>query len=197
MAVVPDPDRRDRSPTTPVADNRVRIAWAADAEGVGRVQARAWTASYGGVLPPALLAEVDATGFAEVWREAITRPPSARHRVLVALSEDVVVGFAATAPNEDPDATPGDGEVVAFHVDPATTRAGHGSRLLSAAADTLRQDGFRLGRVWLVASDDPQRAFFVSAGWAPDGAHRELDLRGDGSARLRQVRLHADLGEGA
>jgi ribosomal protein S18 acetylase RimI-like enzyme len=179
----------------PQADGQVRVAWAADAEGVGRVQARAWTASYGDLLPAALLAQVDAAGFAEVWRAAITRPPSARHRVLVALRGDEVVGFAAVAPSEDPDAGPWDGEVVALHVDPAVTREGHGSRLLSAAAETLRQDRFRYARAWLIASDDPQRAFFGSAGWAPDGAHRELDLRGDGAARLRQVRLHTDLGQ--
>jgi len=182
-------------PDPALPEPSVRVAWASDAEGVGRVQARAWTASYGDLLPAALLAEVDAAGFADVWREAISRPPSARHRVLVALRGDGVVGFAVTAPNEDPDAGPWDGEVVALHVDPAATREGHGSRLLSAAAETLRKDHFRYARAWLIASDDPQRAFFASAGWAPDGAHRELDLRGDGTARLRQVRLHTDLGQ--
>ena len=83
----------------PPADAQVRVAWAADAEGVGRVQARAWTASYRELLPAGLLAQVDAAGFAEVWRQAITRPPSARHRVLVALRGDEVVGFAAVAPS--------------------------------------------------------------------------------------------------
>ena len=88
---------------------------------------------------------------------------------------------------------PRDGESVAFHIDPAAFGAGHGSRLLAAAADTLRADGFTQARIWVVVRDDALRAFLEPAGWAPDGAHRELDLIGDGAARLRQVRLHTDL----
>ena len=42
-------------------------------------------------------------------------------------------------------------------------------------------------------TDDARRAFLTEAGFAPDGAHRELDLHGDGSVRVKQVRLHADL----
>ena len=42
-------------------------------------------------------------------------------------------------------------------------------------------------------SGDP--LFGPGAGWAPDGAHRELDLHGDGAATVKQVRLHTDLSE--
>jgi ribosomal protein S18 acetylase RimI-like enzyme len=176
-----------------VADRSVRVAWADDAVAIGAVQARAWRETYASVLPVDLLAEVDAGAFAEHWRTAITAPPTAKHRVLVALERNTVAGFAATAPSEDPDAEPGDGEIVAFHVDPGSFGAGHGSRLLAAAVDTLRADGFVRTRIWVVVGDDTLRAFLESAGWAPDGAHRELDLTGDGTARLRQVRLHTDL----
>lgn len=179
----------------PVADRSVRLALAADAEAIGAVQARAWRESYAPVLPPALLESIDAEGFAAEWRHAIAKPPSAMHRVLVALERNTVVGFAATAPSPDPDAGPADGEVVAFHVDPDYLRAGHGSRLLSAVADTLRADKFTRARLWQVVGDDAIRAFLEPAGWIPDGAHRELDLTGDGSATIRQVRLHTDLTE--
>ena len=37
------------------------------------------------------------------------------------------------------------------------------------------------------------RGFLDGAGWAPDGAHRELDLDGAGTVRVKQVRLHTDL----
>ena len=36
-------------------------------------------------------------------------------------------------------------------------------------------------------------AFLQAAGWAPDGAHRSLDLHDDGSVLVKQVRLHTDL----
>src|SRR5918994_2431560 len=133
-----------------MAYRSVRVAWAADAAAIGAVQARAWRRSYADFLPGAALAEVDADGFAEIWRRAIASPPSGRHRVLVALERNTVVGFAATAPSEDPDAEPADAEVVAFHVDPGAQGAGHGSRLLAAVVDTLRADKFARGRIWLV-----------------------------------------------
>ena len=176
-----------------VADRSVRVAWADDATAIGAVQARAWRETYGAVLPADLRAEIDAAAFAEQWRRAIATPPTAKHRVLVALERNTVAGFAATAPSEDPDADPRDGEIVAFHVDPAAFGAGHGSRMLAAAVDTLRADGFARACIWIVLRDDALRAFLEPAGWAPDGAHRELDLTGDGTARLRQVRLHTGL----
>lgn len=177
----------------PVADKSVRTAWAADADGIGRVQARAWMRSYADLLPRLALNQIDPTTFAEVWRQGLTRPPTARHRVLVALDHGEVAGFAATAPSEDPDAAADDGEIIALHIDPDAQRQGHGSRLLAAAADTLRADGFARARFWLVVGDDDLRAFLEPAGWAPDTAHRTLDLTGDGTATLRQVRLHTDL----
>jgi GNAT superfamily N-acetyltransferase len=174
------------------ADRSVRVAWADDAPAIAAVQARAWQ-SYSDLLPRAVVQGIDADSFAETWRQAIAKPPSAHHRVLVALERNTVVGFAATAPSDDPDAEPDDGEVVAFHVDPDATGAGHGSRLVSAVADTLRADGFSHARVWLITGDDAVRAFLEPAGWGADGAHRQLDLTGDGSTTLRQVRLQTDL----
>lgn len=176
-----------------MADRSVRMAWADDAAAIGALQARAWRRSYAEVLPDALLAKVDPDGFAAAWRQAISVPPSARHRVLAALEQNTVVGFAATAPSEDPDAEPPDGDVVAFHVDPDALGAGHGSRLVAAVVDTMRADGFTRARIWLVAGDDAVRGFLEPAGWAADGAHRSLDLTGDGTATLRQIRLHTDL----
>jgi ribosomal protein S18 acetylase RimI-like enzyme len=179
-----------------MADRSVRVAWADDAPAIGAVQARAWKESYADVFPLAVLDEIDAERFAETWRHAITRPPTARHRVLVALERNTVVGLAATAPSDDADAGPGDAEMVAFHVDPGAIGAGHGSRLLAAAVDTMRADGFSHARAWLVVGDDALRGFLESAGWAADGAHRVLDLTGDGSAHLRQLRVHTDLRTG-
>lgn len=179
-----------------MADRSVRTAWAADADAIGAVQVQAWTSAYADLLPPEALAELEPGPFAQAWRQAVERPPSARHRVLVALEGPEVVGFAATAPSEDPDADPAaDGEVVAFHVRADALGQGHGSRLLTAVADTLRADRFTGAQTWLVSTDDALRTFLAEAGWAADGAHRTLDLTGDGTTVAHQVRLHTDLRE--
>jgi GNAT superfamily N-acetyltransferase len=78
-------------------------------------------------------------------------------------------------------------------VSPGHHGRGHGSRLLHAVVDTLRADKFSRATMWLNATNNGLRAFLADQGWAPDGAHRELDLYGDGSVTVKQVRMHTDL----
>ncbi|MGW5358922.1 N-acetyltransferase family protein [Actinopolymorpha pittospori] len=180
----------------PTADTSVRIAWPADAAEVARVQVAAWRQAYADLLPADVLDDLDEEAFTEQWQRSLAKPPDARNRLLVALDHGTVVGFAATGPADDPDADPiVDGEITAFHVDPGQTRHGHGSRLLQACADTLVADRFSRGVIWLLSADDVLRTFLTEAGWAPDGAHRELDLYGDGTVRAKQIRLHTSLPE--
>lgn len=180
----------------PTADVSVRVAWADDAEAIAAVQVRSWRQVYADLLPADVLEALDPAQFAEAWETSLTKPKDARNRVLVALERNTVRGFAITSPSEDPDSDPVlDGEVSELTVDPDQTRHGHGSRLIQACADTLRADRFQRAVVWLNSTDDSRREFLTAAGWAPDGAHRELDLRGDGEVLVKQVRLHTALTE--
>ncbi len=180
--------------STPTADVSVRVAWSADAEGIASVQVRAWQLAYADVLPAAVLETFDTGDFAAAWALALATPKDARNRVLVALERVSIRGFAVTGPSSDPDVDPlAAGEIAELAVDPAATRRGHGSRLLQAGADTLRSDRFQQATMWVNSTDDRCRSFVTAAGWAPDGAARELDLHGDGSVRVKQVRLHTDL----
>ena len=182
------------SPPLPTADVSVRIAWAEDAGGIASVQVAAWREEYAGVLPEEVVASFDPVEFASAWHQAISRPVDARNRVLVALERTHVRGFAVTTPSPDPDADPvADGELGDLVVHPDHRRAGHGSRLLQASVDTLNADRFTRATTWLRADDDVRRRFLLESGWAPDGAHRELDLHGDGSVLVKQVRLHTDI----
>ncbi len=177
---------------TPHTDVSVRLAWPDDATAIVGIQIEAWRA--GGLLPDDLLDKLHPDELAEVWRTSISRPRDARQRVLVALERQNVRGFAAVTPSTDPDADPvSDAELSELEVSAVARGAGHGSRLLHAVVDTLRSDKFTRATTWLNASDDELRTFFTHAGWAPDGAHRELDLRADGEVLVRQVRLHTDL----
>jgi len=180
----------------PTADVSVRTAWTADAEAIATVQVSAWRDSYASLLPADVLAELDPEPIAARWRASLDKPGDARNRVLVALERATVRGFAVTEPSPDPDADPvADGEIAELVVDPTRRGAGHGSRLLQACADTMRADRFRRATTWLASTDDDARTFLTQAGWAPDGAFRELDLRGDGQVLVKQVRLHTDLGD--
>ena len=180
----------------PAADVSVRVGWADDAAGIAAVQVRAWREEYVDLLPAEVIEALDPDQFAQAWQASLSSPKDARNRVLVALERNTVRGFAVTGPTTDPDCDPVvDGEISELTVDPDQTRHGHGSRLVQACADTLRADRFRTALIWLNATDDVRRAFLTEAGWAPAGAHRELDLHGDGSVRVRQVRLHTDLSD--
>ncbi|WP_370614628.1 GNAT family N-acetyltransferase [Mumia sp. Pv 4-285] len=176
------------------ADTSVRVAWSADADAIATLQAEAWRARYADLLPPEILAQIVPELFAEKWAASLDKPGDARNRVLVALEHSTVRGFAVTSPSPDDDADPiADGEVSELTVAAQHRRVGHGSRLLQAAADTLRADRFTRATMWLDSRDDALRAFVVSTGWEADGAHREVDPVGDGTVRLKQVRLHTTL----
>ena len=180
--------------TSPTADVSVRVAWADDAEGIAAVQVRAWRTAYDGLLPADVLASLDPAEIAAAWHASLStqgraepgagRPRAQHHPRL-----------RAHLPASDPDTDPiNDGEVSDLTVDPAQTGQGHGSRLMQACADTLRADRFTRGLLWVAATDDALRRFATGRA-GPDGAHRELDLHGDGAVTVKQVRLHTDLSE--
>ena len=183
--------------SSPGADVSVRIAWADDAAAIARVQLRAWPSMYADLLP----AEAIPSGpeaeqaAAAAWAESLQKPGDARNRALVALERNRVVGFALCGPAADPDRDPvADAELGELTVDPDERGRGHGSRLLQAAVDTMVADRFSHAVTWVVAGDDALLTFLTDAGWAPDSAHRELDLDGTGTTSVRQVRLHTGLG---
>jgi ribosomal protein S18 acetylase RimI-like enzyme len=176
----------------PVADASVRIARPADVPAVGLVQATVWRAAYSATLSPEVLEQFEGPAFARVWRASLATPPSPRHELLVACAGEQVVGFAAIGPSADADADDAQGELLALGVHPQARRAGHGSRLLNAAVDTLRGRQFTRLSGWVLADDEATRAFLVSSGLSPDGAYRDRVVDPDGTV-VREVRLVADL----
>lgn len=182
-------------PTGPLADASVRVARESDAPAVGLVQATVWREAYAGVLPEEVLDSFEPQAFASAWRRSLASPPPGVYRLLVACAGDQVVGFASIGPSQDPDASPETGELTVIGVHPQAQRAGHGSRLLNAAVDTLRGAGAERMAVWVLAADEDTRAFLVASGLGPDGAYRDRVVSPDG-ATAREVRLVAELGPG-
>jgi ribosomal protein S18 acetylase RimI-like enzyme len=207
----------------PAAGGFVRPARSGDAAELARVQVASWRSGLAGIVPEELLASLTSSEAESVWRdrwrEAITNPPTSRHRVLVAVqaigsaasaasagsvgsvgsvgsAPRPVVGFVSEGPTTDDDRWPGtDGELYELRVAPELGGNGHwhASRLLHAAADTLAEDGFRTVSMWVLAADAPLRDFLESAGWSADGARGELDV----GVSVPVLRLHAAIGHAA
>lgn len=176
-----------------MADSSVRPARLTDVDALADVQLAGWAATPGLPSPVQLPTRDDVI---RAWERAVVAPPSARHAVWSALADDHVVGLAAVAPATDPDL---DGrttsELLTLVIDPHQRGHGHGSRLLAAAMQGLREAGVQVAVCWLPTQDDRTRAFLSSAGWAADGAFRTLaepEATPD-AEHLRQLRLGTDL----
>lgn len=159
------------------ADVSVRPAVPGDELAIAGIQLTAWRTTHAATLGPDVLDRLDGAAFAERWARAITSPPGAGYRVLVACEGADVVGFAAVAPLPAPEAAPlaaPGGELLSLEVAPASQRTGHGSRLLAAAVDLLREDGAAHVQTWVLDGDTARAQFLASAGLGPDDAVRAL-----------------------
>lgn len=169
----------------------VRLAQAGDAEAIAAVQVAAWTAFYGSLLAGQGEASIDPAVICATWLDAIANPPTPRHRVLVAT--DVggsVVGFAAIGPAEDPDQLEDVGQIHVLAVAPDHLGQGHGSRLMAACVDLMRQDGSTSSVTWVLLDDEPVRRFWQSAGWGPDSARRTHGTeQGPTGGLITEIRL--------
>ncbi|MCX6431477.1 MAG: GNAT family N-acetyltransferase [Actinobacteria bacterium] len=174
----------------------VRLARASDADGVADVNVRSWRQRFTQTLPAQALDALDASDLALVWAGAVINPPTRGHRLLVAVEGDVVLGYAAIGPSQDPDADPQTIELLALEVDPEHQREGHGSRLMAAAMDHAVGAGMTTAATWCPLDDEARRAFLLSSGWGPDTALRDIlvGADADGSDLLvREARLVTDL----
>ena len=179
----------------------VRPARPEDAGEIARIQLTTWRTVYRRMFPAHVLANLDEAYLARGWSEAIASPPTARHRVLIAVeqseSASPVVGFAAAGPADEqalaPEEPPLGDDVAAVTdllVEPRWGRRGHGSRLLAATVDLWREDGFKGAVAWVYDADAAMKKFLTPTGWEPDGAARALDVD---DMLVPQVRLHVDL----
>lgn len=164
---------------TDAADVSVRPAVPGDDEAVADLQVAAWRGAHADVLGEALDL-LDTARMRTQWSQAITAPPGPGFAVLVALDAARLVGFVAVAP----------GQIVALEVHPRFQRSGHGSRLLSAAVDRLRQDGADEVATWVMAQDTARENFLAGAGLGADGRVRTLAA---GPREVRESRWSARL----
>ena len=132
----------------------VRPARPEDAAEIARIQLATWRVAYRRLLPRHVLDNLDEAWLARRWSAAVRGAALAAHRVLVAVEQaeqSYLVGFAASGPADDEALAPDEpaaawapdvAAVTDLLVEPRWGRRGHGSRLLAAAVDLWRDDGF-------------------------------------------------------
>ncbi|MFZ0325365.1 MAG: GNAT family N-acetyltransferase [Actinomycetes bacterium] len=177
-----------------MADVSVRPARLVDVEPLVELQRRVWAALPADIWAVPDVADLDAAAMGRSWERAVLVPPTPRHRLLVALDGDVVVGALALTPADDPDLRDPDSgvdELALLVVDPPYRRRGHGSRLMAAAVDVVVPDGVATIVAWVPAADDEARSYLEGAGFAVDGAFRSVEAQG---RTVRELRFVTDLG---
>jgi GNAT superfamily N-acetyltransferase len=169
-----------------VAVGFVRPARLEDAAEISRIQIATWRVAYRRLLPRHVLDGLDESAITASWQATVEAPPSERHHVLVAVEQtpeaSYVVGFGAFGPADEDHTAPGEilpASAVAITellVEPRWGRRGHGSRLLAAAVDHWREEAATTALAWVFDQNPAMVKFLTSAGWAPDGNTRALDV---------------------
>jgi L-amino acid N-acyltransferase YncA len=149
----------------------IRPAGPSDARTIAEIHVRAWRWAYQGLMPVELLEGLSVEQRERMWGRSLS-PQGPPNRILVAEGEGRVVGFVATGPSQDPDATPDTGEVYAIYLEPAVVGTGVGRELFSRATDGLRAEGYRAATLWVLDTNERTRRFYQAAGWRPDGETR-------------------------
>ena len=150
----------------------VRLASAADADAIGRIQVETWRAAYAGLMPDEAVAAFDVESRQQLWREGLGRPPRAGSATFVVEDAGEVVGFASVGASRE-DGAVQEGELYAIYLHPSCWDRGIGRALLLRAEESMRSSGFRRAILWVLEGNERAERFYEAAGWERDG--RKLD----------------------
>lgn len=184
-----------------MADASVRPARPSEAAEIARIQRDTLAMTYEMALTPELMSQLaDPAALAAAEQQIAAQISAGSAHVLVAMEGEQIVGFsfahAGVVDGESMlEATDADAQhtavVAQLLVEPRWGRRGHGSRLLAATTDVLREEGFARVVTWVPEQSVSGTGFVTSAGWATDGYARGLD-NGSG-VTVRELRFHAGL----
>ena len=170
----------------------IRAARADDAAALASVTARAYEATYRGIVPGPVLDDWIA-GARAGWDEALPRltDPDQPSRAWVAERDGQPIGYATTSPGKDwwlppPD---GAGELTNLYLDPDVIGSGIGGLLYRHATADLRERGFNPFVVWAFRDNPRAIGFYEAMGLVIDVPDHTWDL---GGVACPIVRFRAD-----
>lgn len=151
-----------------------------DAEALGRVHATCWHETYDHLISTAALENVSPKRLAELWTHWAQQGPD--FRMVAALSNGEIVGFAGSGPARDRDA-PRNRELYFIYLLSTFHSTGTGQKLFDAVVGA--DDEIYL---W-VAEDNPRaHRFYTRNGFTLDGATHTEPFLGETLTEVRFVR---------
>jgi len=155
----------------------IRTAVVEDAEVIAAIHVEGWQSSYGDLLPPSYLSELNAQNRTHVWRENLSDPAHRGWTFLAETTERGAVGFIATLPSRDGDAPPNTGEIAAIYLRHGAKGRGFGAALMRAGLHHLEARNCTRVTLLVLEGNNAARAFYERFGFELDGT-RVLDRIG-------------------
>ena len=178
----------------------IRVALPADAAQIARIEVDTWRASYAGILPTAMLLNLDQERRTRSWRRTIATEFG---DTLVAAEGEEIAGFGSCG-RQRVTSLPYSSEIFTLYVTPDRQNRGIGRALLTGMFEHLIAEGHRSSIVW-VLQQNPSRFFYErlgaryvatrpipvwrgdcvdAAGYGWQDLHAALRLRGQAPSRI-------------
>ena len=171
-----------------MSDVTVAAASPENCRAVAQIHVDAWRAAYDGIVPSDYLATLSVDQREIMWRTAVERGTP---RVLVARTDESVVGWVAYGPCRDDGAGPDVGEIWAIYVAPTAWSTGIGRTLWKAACRDLQEQNCRSVTLWVIRGNARAIRFYERCGFAIEAdSAKEFEL---GGAQITEVRLVAKI----
>ena len=145
---------------------QIRLAEAADAQGIAEVHVRMWQIGYAPFIDSEYAESLSVRTSTMRWLASLADPLQAD--TLVAVEDGRIVGWTSYGVNRNSLGLE-IGEVYSLCVDPDSWGAGIGAELLVDATRALAETGFESAILWTIAADKQARAFYEERGWQAEG----------------------------
>ena len=163
---------------------RIGPATLEDCELVAELHVAAWRVAYEDLLPSAFLASLSVQSRAVEWRQVLQER---RSELMLARSDDGVIGFVSFGSCRDDDAPPGRGEIWSIYLHPQHWSTGVGRALWLAADERLAQLEYSSTSMWVIIGNERAMRFYLQAGFEVEsGSEKSLKIA---DFTVREVRL--------
>lgn len=168
----------------------IREARLDDVNGIANLHVKTWQYAYKGIVDQEYLNNLSIEKRKKSWNNKL-KEKSPRVSILVAVSDEKILGFSAVGPSRDKDATNNIGEIYSIYIDHFSLRKGIGTALIQRGLKELKSDEFKNVTVWVLEKNTIGRNFYKKCGFVFDGTSKKEEMDGQ---LFEEVRYMKELG---